>query len=280
MHMTSAPHLLTEDRQDFDHVLDEALRIVLDGGDGASGPDGIAGSPLNSEQLRTMALAAAESIGAQAAAEYEAYRLVRAQTRDAARESARVRDSRAFSYAAMGVADHAGSGAGIFAVIAVLTPMLAGAAAVIFLLIGYALRALSPAPGIASPLRTAGWFFAAVAAAAILLGGIGLLLTALRDGSTAVHDAPESLPPEVAHARGEWHRALLDRGMLPFLDDVVAGRAPVPPPAAPGSGPRIPRLGYSRPDYSSPHDPSAGSPRFASPDFSSPDFGGPEHRPE
>ncbi|SEG44934.1 hypothetical protein SAMN05216223_105239 [Actinacidiphila yanglinensis] len=296
MHMTSAPHLLTEDRPDFEHVLDEALRIVVDGIDGGadeaggdgragasrgSGGDGAAGSPLNIEQLRTIALAAAESIGARVAEEYDAYRQVRAESRDAARESAQARDNRAFSYAAMGVADSAGSGAGLFAVMAVLTPLLAGAAALIFLLIGYALQAVSPEPGIASPLRTAGWFFAAVAAAAIVLGGIGLLLTALRAGSTAVHDGPTSLPPEVAHAREVWRRALLDRGMLPFLDDVVAGRVAVPqPPAAPASGPRMPRLGYSRPDFSSPQDPQSTAPRFASPDFSSPDFGGPDHRPD
>lgn len=280
MHMTSAPHLLTEDRQDFEHVLDEALRIAMDGMEGAAAGDGMAGSLLNAEQLRTMALAAAESIGARAAEEYEVYRQVRTDSRAAARESARARDSRTFSYAAMGVADRTGSGAGILAMMAVLTPLLAGAAALIFLLIGYALQAVSPEPGIASPLRTAGWFFAAVAAAAIVLGGIGLLLTALRDGSTAIHDAPESLPPEVAQARATWRRALLDRGLLPFLDDALAGRAAMPPPTAPASGPRMPRLGYTRPDFSSPQDPHRATPRFASPDFTSPDFGGPDHRPD
>ena len=280
MHMTSAPHLLTEDRPDFEHVLDEALRIAMDGMEGGPTGDGMAGSPLNAEQLRTMALTAAESIGARAAEEYAVYRQVRTDSRAAARESARVRDNRAFSYAAMGVADRTGSGAGILAVMAVLTPLLAGAAALIFLLIGYALQAVSPEPGIASPLRTAGWFFAAVAAAAIVLGGIGLLLTALRDGSTAIHDAPESLPPEVAQARDAWRRALLDRGLLPFLDDALAGRTAMPPPTAPASGPRMPRLGYTRPDFSSPQDPHRGTPRFASPDFTSPDFGGPEHQPD
>ncbi|WP_202234779.1 hypothetical protein [Actinacidiphila reveromycinica] len=252
--MTSAPHLLTEDRPDFEHVLDEALHIAL-GGTG----DGAAGSPLNAEQLRTMALAAAESIGARAAEEYEVYRRVRADSREAVRESARVRDSRAFSYAAMGVADRAGSGPGLLAVMAVLTPLLAGAAALIFLLIGYALEAVSPEPGIASPLRTAGWFFAAVTAAAIVLGGIGLLLTALRDGSSAIRDTPDALPSEVAQAREAWRRALLDRGLLPFLDDALAGRAGVPPPAAPASVPRMPRLGYTRPDFSSPQDPHHGT---------------------
>jgi hypothetical protein len=270
MHMNSAPHLLNEDRPDFDRVLDEALHIVLGDTPAESG------SPLNAEQLRTMALAASDAIGATAADEYDAYRKVRADTREAARESARLRDNRAFGYAAMGVADGAGSGAGLIAVMAVLTPLLAGAAAVIFLLIGYALQAVSPEPGIASPLRTAGWFFAAVTAASVLLGAIGLVLTALRDSSAAIHDAPEAMPPEVAHARDVWQRALLDRGMLPFLDDALAGSQPVSPgqaapPAAPPSS-RMPHLGYSRPDFSSPQDPHATAPRYSSPDFSSPDF--------
>jgi hypothetical protein len=275
MHMNSAPHLLNEDRPDFDHVLDEALRIVLDDMNAESG------SRLNAEQLRTMALAASDVIGAAAADEYEAYREIRADTREAVRASARDRDNRSFGYAAMGVADGAGSGAGLFAVMAVLTPLLAGAAAAIFLLIGYALHALSPEPGIASPLRTAGWIFAAVAVAAILLGGVGLLVTALRDGSSAIHDTPDAMPPEVAHARQAWRRALLDRGVLPFLDDALARTpAPTPPPTAADAPPsRIPHLGYSRPDFSSPQDPRPTSPRFSSPDFTSPDFTtGPDRR--
>jgi hypothetical protein len=282
--MTTAPHLLNEDRPDFEHVLDEALHIVLDEDDamGAGRPDGEAdgGLPLNAEQLRTLALAAAEQISGQAAAEYDAYRALRAETREAAREAARSRDSRAFGYAAMGVADGAGSGAGLTAVVAVLTPLLAGAAALIFLLIGYALQAMSPEPAFAPPLRTAGWFFAAVTAASILLGAVGLLLTALRDGSTAIHDSPDGMPPEVLRAREAWHHALLDRGLLPFLDgalhDTAAPAAPAPAPFAP----RMPRLGYTRPDFTSPQDPRPTAPRFTSPDFSSPDFGGPDHAPE
>ncbi len=283
MHMTSVPLLLNEDRPDFEHVLDEALRLVLDGPGGSSAPPGeprASRSPLNAEQLRTMALAAAETIGAQAAEEYEAYRLARARSRDDVRTAARDRDGRAHGYAALGVADGAGSGAGLLAMLAVMTPILAGAAAVIFLLLGYALGAVSPAPAIASSLRTAGWFFAAVAAAAIVLGGVALVVTALRDGSGAIHDTPEALPPEVARARELWHQALLDRGLLPFLDDALAAEPATAPEPAPAPSSRMPRLGYSRPNFSSPQDPHASAPRFSSPDYSSPDFGGPEHRPE
>jgi hypothetical protein len=262
MHMTSAPHLLNEDRPEFERVLGDALRIVLDERDGA-------GAALNAEQLRTKALAAADAISRAVAQEYGTYRTLREQGREAVRESARARENRRFGYAAMGVAEGAGSGAGLAAVMAVLTPLLAGAAAVIFLLIGYALSAVTPEPGIAHPLRTAGWFFAAVTAASILLGVVGLLLTALRDSSGAIHDTPEALPPEVAAARAAWREALLARGMLPFLTGALAEAealdpTPTPgpaPSATPTSAPHLPHLGYSRPDFTSPKPPRPGDRR-------------------
>ncbi|WP_037911339.1 hypothetical protein [Actinacidiphila yeochonensis] len=284
MHMASAPLLLDQDRPDFEHVLDEALRIVLDsvGGQGES--------PLTAEQLRRLALAAAEAVVARAPEEYAAYRTARARSREEAggeqdrkeaggeqaREQTEPHGDRAFSHAALGMAERSGSGAGICALLAVLTPFLAGAAAVLLLLIGYAMAAVSPEPGIAAPLRTAGWFFAAVAAAAVLLGAVGLLLTALRDGAAAVQDAPEPLAPEVARARSEWHGALLARALLPFLEDALAEASAVPPAPAPRAGSRMPQLGYTRPRYSSPLEPHPGPPRFSSPDFGGPDFGGPD----
>ncbi|WP_329134073.1 hypothetical protein [Streptomyces sp. NBC_01476] len=282
--MNSVPHLLNEDRPDFEHVLDDALRIVLDDMDsgGSGAPPGGAAMSLNAEQLRTLALASTEEINEAAADAYEAYRVVRMETREAAREAAQARENRAFGYAAMGVADRAGSGAGLIPVLAVLTPLLAGAAAVIFLLIGYAMQAVSPEPAIAAPLRTAGFFFAILTGASVLLGGIGLLLTALRDGSGAIRDAPDALPPEVHQARAHWREELLTRGMLPFLDDALDQAGAVGPadPAPPAAAPRMPRLGYSRPDFSSPQESRPTAPHFSSPDFSSPDWGGPEHAPE
>jgi hypothetical protein len=277
--MNNAPHLLNEDRPDFDRALGDALRIALD-------DQGSGGSPLNTEQLRTKALAATDTICAAAAEEYDAYRKLRAESRDAARESARSRENRRFGYAAMGVAEGAGSGAGLAAVMAVLTPLLAGAAALIFLLIGYAMQAVSPEPGIAAPMRTVGWFFAVVTGASVLLGAVGLVLTALRDSSGAIHDTPEAMPPPVAQARELWREALLTHGLLPFLAEALTEaltetRAPSDPAPSPApASSNLPRLGYSRPDFSSPHDSRSTTPRFSSPDFSSPDFGGPDHRPE
>ncbi|MGW0899947.1 hypothetical protein ACWD0G_23720, partial [Streptomyces goshikiensis] len=68
MHMTSAPHLLSEDRPEFDRLLDEALRTAHDRPELAT-----LGERLNAEQLRTMALGARALLTAAAAAEYDHY---------------------------------------------------------------------------------------------------------------------------------------------------------------------------------------------------------------
>ncbi|WSD61097.1 hypothetical protein OG539_22415 [Actinacidiphila glaucinigra] len=288
MHMNSAPHLLTEDRPEFERALDTALHS-----EGTRAALAEARNRLNAEQLRTMALNAAEPISACAAPEYEQFVKVREAFAEQRRE-ARTATVPGLGYAAAAAPVAAdGSGAGLFAVVAVLTPILAGTAAVIFLVLGYALRFGHPEPAIAQPLRQAGWLFAAVAVCGIVIGMVGLLLTALRNGSTALHDPHGGEPRDVALARELWRRALVERGLQPFLDDALAKAAgaaptaPTAPSATTGGNPRMPRLGYSRPDFSSPgHEssPEPGdrftSPDFSSPDFSSPDFGGPDHRPD
>ncbi|MDX3215036.1 hypothetical protein PV318_05690 [Streptomyces sp. ME02-6991-2B] len=285
MHMNSAPHLLTEDRPEFERALDTALRS-----EGTRAALAGARNRLNAEQLRTMALNAAEPISARAAPEYEQFVKIR-EAHTEQRRATRTAAVPRLGYAAAAAPVAAdGPGAGLFAVVAVLTPILAGTAAVIFLVLGYALRFGHPEPAIAPPLRQAGWLFAGVAACGAVIGMAGLLFTALRNGSTALHDPAGEEPPDVALAREQWRRALVERGLQPFLDDALAkaaGAAPAAPSASTGGNARMPRLGYSRPDFSSPgpeSSPEPGdrftSPDFSSPDFSSPDFGGPEHRPD
>ncbi|NUK04623.1 hypothetical protein HRW14_13015 [Streptomyces lunaelactis] len=274
MHMNSAPHLLTEDRAEYERILDDALRNAHDRPDLAA-----VGQRLNAEQLRTMALNAAALITTAAAAEYEHYVKVREELRTP-RPAASVRNS----VLAPAVDEADESGAGFAAVIAVLAPVLAGTAAVIFLLVGYILKMLSPTPSFADSLLTAGWFFGAVTAAGILVAAAGLLITALRNGATQV-PAEEAAgePDEVARAKEAWRHAVLERGLLPFLRAALADPSADPTSAAP---PRhvshLPKIGYSGPDYSSPSEGSTAGqrPTFTSPDFTSPDFGGPEHQPE
>lgn len=280
--MNSLPqHLLSEDRQEYERILTEALRSTSHRADLAA-----VGERLNAEQLRTMALSATPLITAAAATEYQHYVEVREQLRRPASSTPSSREGTSGPTAPAGaavaptmgeVAETAGAGAG--AVVAVL----AGTAAALFLLVGYALKMLEPEPGVAETLTTTGWVFGAVTAAAILVAAVGLLLTALRNGAHSLDArARGELTDEVAQAREAWREALLERGIMPFLREALAGTrsaaANRTPPASPRS--RIPHLGYHRPGFSSPEGGPAAGPRtsFSSPDFTSPDFGGPEHR--
>ncbi|MFE9391108.1 hypothetical protein [Streptomyces sp. NPDC006784] len=315
MHMNSAPHLLREDRPEFERVLDEALRTAHRRPDLAA-----IGQRLNAEQLRTMALSAATAIAACAEAEYQQFVRLREELRRPENapsvSGAPVADGPAQGGSDGAAAELRGagqgggsvgerlvgamggenlaeaSGAGLVAVVSVLAPVLAATAAVIFLLLGYALRLLSPVPAVAGPIRSAGWVFAAFAAAGILVAMAGLLLTARRNGASSIRAGGGGTGPDpggsrltdqVALARSAWREALLERGIVPFLREALADpdgprQAPaVYVPQPPGSP-----LGYSHPGFSSrpssETDEKHSRPRFTSPDYSSPEYGGPESR--
>ncbi len=268
MHMTSAPHLLTEDRPEFDRLLDEALRTAHERPELAA-----LGERLNAEQLRTMALGASALLSAAAASEYDHYVKVREERRDEVLSTPGTTGEEA---------DGQG-GAGLAAVIAVLAPVLAGTAMLIFLLVGYILKLIEPEPAFADTMLTAGSFFGVLTVASLVFAVIGLLVTALRNGATEVAaGGSEAIPDEVARAREAWRTALLERGIMPFLRDALADpSAGTGFPAPRRRGSRMPHLGYTAPDFTSPGSPSE-SPRpgYTAPDFSSPDFGGPEREPQ
>ncbi|MGW0086022.1 hypothetical protein [Streptomyces sp. NPDC003393] len=283
MHMNSVPqHLLSEDRQEYERILDEALRSAPHRPELAA-----LGGRLNTEQLRTMALSATALITTAAAAEYHHYVKIREELRRPAPSTPSSAGETESGGAATGLAATVGevaetTGAGAAAVVAVLAPVLAGVAAALFLLVGYILEMLDPAPAFARTMVTAGWVFGAVTAASIVVAGTGLLLTALRNRPSPETGPYGELSAELAQARQAWRDALLERGILPFLRDALAASGPNAhrtDPSAPGG--RIPQLGYDRPGFSSPDDGVPSSrPSFSSPDFTSPDFGGPEHQPE
>ncbi|MDT0389236.1 hypothetical protein [Streptomyces sp. DSM 41921] len=289
MHMNSVPqHLLSEDRQEYERILDEALRSAPHRPELAA-----VGQRLNSEQLRTMALNATALITAAASAEYQHYVKVRDELRQpaspnapSARESGSAEPGAGGSgfAATMGEVAAETAGAGAVAVVAVLAPVLAGTAAAIFLLVGYILQMLDPEQGFARTMLTTGWVFGAVTAVAILVAAVGLLLTALRNKPTAEGGPYGERQREVEQAREDWRQALLERGILPFLREALAdpgAAAALHPTSTPAPVSRMPHLGYDRPGFSSPDDGSRGSrPSFSSPDYTSPDFGGPEHQPE
>ncbi|MFH9086924.1 hypothetical protein [Streptomyces sp. NPDC017673] len=287
MHMNSVPqHLQSEDRQEFERLLDEALRSAPHRPELAA-----VGQRLNSEQLRTMALNASALITAAAAAEYQHYVKLRDELRHPALSGPPAvanPDDAGPGSTATGLATTLGeaaenTGAGAIAVIAVLAPVLSGTAAVIFLLVGYILKMLDPGQTFARTMLTAGWVFGAITAATVLVAAVGLLLTALRNSTSADDRARDAAHEELARAKEAWRDALLERGIVPFLREALAEPGttaghPSTPPAPTG---RIPRLGYDRPGFSSPDDGTAtGRPSYTSPDYTSPDFGGPDHRPE
>ena len=276
MHMNVAPHLLTEDRAEYERILDDALRTAHDRPDLAE-----IGKRLTIAQLRAMALSATALITTAAAVEYDHFVKVRQEGRSPA--GARVMGA---VLAGDGDPGASGPGAGIVAIVTVLAPVLAGAAAVIFLLVGAVLKVIDPALVFADTLLTASWFFGAVAAAGLLCAAVGILVTALRNGATdTAADDPGGgeADDELSLARAAWRRALLERGILPFLRDALADPDAAHPTFSPPQQrtPRIPKVGYSGPDFSSPSEGSSGTrPTYSSPDFSSPDFGPPEHQPE
>ncbi|MEW1719658.1 hypothetical protein [Streptomyces sp. NPDC093109] len=274
--MNSAPHLQSEDRADFERILDDVLSNAQERPDLAE-----IGRRLNTAQLRTMALNSTVLITSAAAPEYQHYAKIR---EDARAPALAVSVQEAVLDAEEDSTPR--SGAGFTAVVTVLLPLLGGTAAAIFLLVGYLLEALDPPPAFAGSMIAVGWFFAAVTGLGILAAAIGLVVTALRNSSTQLpaEEAPsKELPDEVARARDAWRHAVRERGILPFLRSALAD--PSADPTSPGP-PRttrgLPKIGYSRPDFSSPDEGSTAGrrPTFSSPDFTSPDFGGPEHQPE
>ncbi|MFE2558768.1 hypothetical protein ACFXGT_22655 [Streptomyces sp. NPDC059352] len=223
MHMNVAPYLLTEDRAEYERVLDDALSTAHARPDLAG-----AGTRLTVAQLRSMALNATALITSAASSEYDHFVKVREQSR--------------IAVATLVPAPQDGSGAGIVAIVTVMVPVLAGAAAFIFVLVGAVLHAIAPTVAFGATLLTAGLVFGAVAAAGLLCAAAGLLRTALRNSPTATVSAhaPTTEPDdELSRAREAWRRALLERGVLPFLRDALAAiTPPSTPPSAPTTGPQ------------------------------------------
>jgi hypothetical protein len=270
--MNSADVLPPEDHAEFERVLDEALRTARL----TSGAD-----RYHAEQLRALALRAVGPIAAAADSEYRHFVQLRQELRrpDPRQAAAASRAARISSSAE----PDPGSGSGLIAMVTVLVPVLAAISAVIFLSLGYVLGLTDPEPAMAEPMREVGWVFAAAAALGVLAAVAVLLVAAIRNGSQTSIRAPRPaagrgpLAEEVARAREEWRRALLDHGIMPFLREHAGDLGD-------GSERRTPRLRFSSPDFSSPdfgspassqgQQPSA-TPRYSHPDFSGPRFGSP-----
>jgi hypothetical protein len=227
-------------------------------------------------RVREAALEARPQLTATAADEYHRYVRLR--------EQLRAPDG------ALGAPER--SGGGNLAVISVLIPVLAGIAAVVFLLVGYGMGLSDDEAGVAGSMRDIGWVFALFAAFGLLLAVAGLVVTAARNGSASAIRAGDRAPGrgalagDVAEAREDWRRALAERGIGPFLREAAAlrdggaGRADASGHGDGGGagGRKTPQLRFSSPDFSSPTGgaarttPRAGRAEFSQPRFSSPEF--------
>ncbi|MBV6701739.1 hypothetical protein [Kitasatospora aureofaciens] len=263
--MTNPPPLHAEDRPEYERLLAEALR------DGTVLTALRAPGALTADQLRIRALRDADTIAAAAATEYRHY----TELRDSLRSTPPPAEgAEPTAPGLLSQLRSANGGAGLFPVLTVLTPILAWAAALVLLLLGYTLRAADPGLTLARSLLTAGWVALAAGVAAMTVGIVGLVLTALRDGTAAPAGTDPELAAELADARREWRAALRDHGLLPYLH---AGLPAVPVPRPDFTSP-----GYTSPAFSSPGadgltDPEGRTPRPAA--FTGPDFTGPGYTP-
>ncbi|MFD0408798.1 hypothetical protein [Kitasatospora sp. NPDC127116] len=256
--MSNPPPLLAEDRPEYERLLTEALRdrTVLTA---LRAP-----GALTTDQLRIRALRDADRVNAAAATEYTHYTRLRESLHSTPPPPP---GSEPAAPGLLSQLRSGGGGAGLFPVLTVLTPILAWAAALFLLLIGYLLRASGPNPALARSLVTAGWVALAAGVAAMAIGVIGLLLTALREGAaTAPAGTDPELAAELGDAHREWRGALRERGILPYLLDALP---PVPGPAT--------RPDHDDPDHESPdhESPDHDGPGYEGPDFSSPGYTSP-----
>ncbi|ASQ95560.1 hypothetical protein [Streptomyces sp. 11-1-2] len=229
--MTAPPGLQAEDRPDFERALHQALRTAeireALRRKGATGDADI-------QRLCSQALVESEAIATAAAPEYAAYlrqRTAAAMSPSTAPAAPALSASAAPSPA--GAPSPAAGVRGLLPALAVLAPALAGVSAAAFLLLGGLLKLLHSQRELADALLTAGLTSATIAAVTLAAGVACLLATAVRHRTSAPDQHPRSQrhpythPPHVgrrddaavATARDAWLRALLHRGILPFLHD-------------------------------------------------------------
>ncbi|MBA2807796.1 hypothetical protein E0500_010335 [Streptomyces sp. KM273126] len=287
--MNRSDRLRPEDKRDYERVLDRALRSprVREAVERAD-------AVVNTEQLRTKALAARATITAAALPEYRLYLRLRTDVERPAKTpgvspggsgadragSAGSTGSTGSTGSRGGSESSGGSSRGLLGAVGLLLPALAVMAAIAFLVVGYALRLVNSHSQLAEGLVAAGWIAASVAVLAALLGLVGMLVTASRNRAIAYADHASDTDPAVAAARETWHRALLDRGIQPFLLNRLRatgadrGTGTGTPEGASPDTDANPNPGFSSPGYSSPD--YTGSPGYTSPDFTGPDFTGPD----
>ncbi|WP_408992459.1 hypothetical protein [Streptomyces sp. 1268] len=231
-----------EDRSDYASALDEVIaspeiRRLLE----------LSGTPV--DRLRVRGLAAVARTTAAADAEYRRYTALRLRARGA--HGGRRGDGAA---PLSGPGDQERPGAGVLAVLGVLTPVLAAVAAATFLLLGYGLRLAGALSALADTLVGVGWFSLVVAAVTALVSVVALYRTAAKQSAADAVAVPDPSAaadsPALAQARQVWLVALRERGIRPFLLQELAEAAA--PGAGDGRGSRFSSPAFAGPDYARP----------------------------
>ncbi|MFE6776626.1 hypothetical protein [Streptomyces sp. NPDC057702] len=239
--MTSTPDLRDEDQANFDRVLRQALATAEIR---ASLRQGVHTTVIT-DWLRERVEEGRAEIAAHAAPEYARH----LRARDAvAGASTASRSGRGPLVGPLARARRR-----LLPALAVLAPLLATMAAVVFLLLGYVLEAADSGPELADALVRAGWAAAVIALLTGAVAAAALLVTALRHRSAPLAGPDRAARSAAAdRAREDWQRALLERGMIPFLRARLREREqPGPGQRAERRPPRS-RIGYASPDYASP----------------------------
>lgn len=235
-----------EDRSDYASALDEVI---------ASSEIGrlLERSGVPGDRLRVRGLAAVARTTPAADAEYRRYTALRRHARGGRRDAAMSPLS--------GPGDQERPGAGVLAVLGVLTPALAAVAAATFLFLGYGLRLAEALPALAGTLVGVGWFSLLVAAVTALVSVVALYRTAAKQSADGTAAAPDqSLSPAIEDSREAWLAALRDRGIRPFLlQELTEAAVPAPGPGE-GHGSRFSSPAFAAPDFSGPGFESSGGP--------------------
>lgn len=286
--------LRARDMADFEKLVDRAL---ISGTVGQAVRDDPTGGLVH--RLRIGARAEAPLIAEHAATEYRAYLALRGDA--AEQESPGGTDD--------GRAGH-GGGRGLLPLLGVMVPSLAGVAAAVFYLLGSVLRLGASQRALGDALIAAAQVAVVVTAVSLACAVAGLLAVAARHRASGESGREARL----RRARESWQRALLQRGIVPYLEHRVreeagAGEADRASDAArtrsgrdgqDGQGGRDGQDGRDdlggaetadAADRSSSGQDSAGrdsarpdsagrgyaSPGYASPDYASPDYASPDY---
>ncbi|MYS79860.1 hypothetical protein [Embleya scabrispora] len=183
-----------EHRRQYEQFVDDALHLE-------ETLSGLAAVPnLNVEQLRTATLDATPSIADAARDEYDRYERTEQRFESGIRQD----------FGASMI--EAGESFGWFALATAMAVIVAGISAVVFLIVGYVLLPLTVEDSsMQHTMQLASLAAVGISLGAAAIGGLAMLAVAARNRARPTGEV------EVYLAREEWRRAILHRGILPFM---------------------------------------------------------------